>query len=55
MHAPMHVPVCSIQRLAELQTPATGKRESSGAWRAVIGGLGWRVAGGVRQVAGSVC
>jgi hypothetical protein len=35
----MYAPACSIQRLAELQTPATRRRlESGGVWLAVIGG-----------------
>jgi len=40
---------CSIQRLAELQTPGTGRREAGGVWRAAFGG--WRVPGGRWQAA----
>ena len=29
-YGPMYAPACSIQRLAELQTPGTGTREASG-------------------------
>jgi len=46
----MYAPACSIQRLAELQTPGTGRREAGSVWRAVFGGR--RVACGVWHVAG---
>jgi len=49
LYAPMYAPTCSIQRLAQLQTPGTGRREAGGGWRAVFGG--WRVACGVWRVA----
>jgi len=39
----MYAPACWIQRLAELKTPGTGRREAGGVWRAVFGGQ--RVAG----------
>jgi len=34
----MYAPACSIQRLAELQTPGTGRREAGGVLWAVFGG-----------------
>ena len=37
----MYTPACSIQRLAELQTPGTGRREAGGIWWVVFGG--WHV------------
>ena len=48
----MYASACSIQRLAELQAPGTGRREAGGVWLAVFGGQSvaggrWRVAGGV--------
>ena len=36
----------SIQRLAELQTAGTGRREAGGIWRAVFGGRRVALAGG---------
>ena len=47
---PEYAPACLIQRLAELQTPGTERREAGGVWRAVFGG--WRVACGRWWVAG---
>jgi hypothetical protein len=46
----MYAPACWIQRLAELQTPGTGRREAGGVRRAVFRG-GWRVACGVWHAA----
>jgi len=34
LYAPMYAPAYSIQRLAELQTPGTGRSEAGGIWRA---------------------
>ena len=45
----MYAPAFSIQRLAELQAPGTGRREADGIWRSVFGGR--RAACGVRRVA----
>jgi len=50
---PEYAPACSIQRLAEFQTPDTGRRDADGVWRAVFGGRRvvcgmWRVVGGGR-------
>ena len=39
LYAPMYAPGCSIQRLAELQAPGTGRRVARGEWR-VAGGVG---------------
>jgi len=51
----MYAPACSIQRLAELQTPGTGMREAGGVSRAVYAGGERRVACGMWQVVGGVC
>jgi len=53
---PEYPPSCSIQRLVELQTPSSGRREADCVWRAVFGGWRvaygrWRVAGGGRRAA----
>ena len=37
-YAPMYAPACSIQRLAELQKPGTGRREACGVWCVADGG-----------------
>jgi len=42
----MDAPACSIQRLAELQTPDRGRHEAGGGWRAVSGRM---------QAVGGVC
>ena len=51
----MYASACSIQRLAELQTPGTGRSQlqSPGAGRREAGGVWWAVFGG-RHVACSV-
>jgi len=51
----MYTPACSIQRLAELQTPGTGRRQlqAPGTMRREAGGVRWVVFGG-RYVACSV-
>jgi len=51
----MYALACSIQRLAELQAPGTGRHEAGGIWRAVFGGRQaasgvWGVAGGRRRM-----
>jgi hypothetical protein len=50
----MYAPACWIQRLAELQTPGTGRREAGGVRQAVVGGRRvvcgrWRAAYGGRN------
>jgi len=48
----MYAPVCSVQRLAELQAPGTGRREAGGGWRVSIQRLAeLQAPGGLRQVA----
>jgi len=52
LYASMYASACSIQRLAELQAPGTGRCEAGGVWRVVFGGQRvvcgrWQVAGGV--------
>jgi len=59
----MYAPVCSVQRIAELQAPGTRRREAGGGWRGgwrrLVGRLvaagGWWVAAGGWWVAGGVC
>jgi len=46
----MYAPGYSMQRLAELQVPGTGRRVADGGWR-VVGG-GWQMVGGGWWVAG---
>jgi len=51
LYAPMYAPVCSIQRLAELQAPGTRRREAGGGRR--VAGGGWlAVYGGWNHVVG---
>jgi hypothetical protein len=48
----MSAPVCSVQRLAELQVPYTGRHEAGGGWQVSIQRIAeWQAAGGLRQVA----
>jgi hypothetical protein len=48
----MYAPVCSVQRLAELQVPGNGRHEAGGGWRVSIQRLAeLQAAGGLRQVA----
>jgi len=59
LYAPMYAPRCSIQKLAELLAPGTGRRVAGGEWREASGrrqvaGGGWRemlgmVVGAVRK------
>jgi hypothetical protein len=49
LYAPMYAPGCSIQRLAELQAPGTGRRVARGEWR--VAGGGWRLV--LEMVAGA--
>jgi len=48
----MYAPECSIQRLAELQAPGTGRHVAGGGrWEA--GGGRWEVGGGMGEAGGS--
>ena len=66
----MYAPGCSIQRLAELQVPGTGRPEAGGGWRVSIQRLaelqapgtgrheaasgGWRVVDGWRRMVAEI-